>query len=78
MKPEEEKELTEHIDAIARSAPAKLIAKILYRQAKPEQVKTLAKIEAKVREQTLQYITPQLGFFCSNKLQELHQGEPES
>ncbi len=69
MTPEEEKELTEHIDAIA---------KILYRQAKPEQVKTLAKIEAKVREQTLQYITPQLGFFLSNKLQELHQGEPES
>ena len=31
MTPEEEKELTEHIDAIA---------KILYRQAQPEQVET--------------------------------------
>ena len=50
MTPEEEKELTEQLDAIA---------KILYRQAKPEQVKTLAQIETKVREQTLQYITPQ-------------------
>ena len=49
MKPEEEKELTEHLDAIA---------KILYRQTLPEQVWTLAQIEATVREQTLQYITP--------------------
>jgi hypothetical protein len=54
MTPEEEKELTEHLEAIA---------KILYKQAKPEQVKTLAQIESTVREQTLQYITPQLGFF---------------
>ena len=54
MTPEDEKELTKHLQAIA---------KILYRQAKPEQVKTLAQIEAKVREQTLEYITPQLGFF---------------
>ena len=58
MTPEDEKELTEYIDAIA---------KILYRQAKPEQVKTLAQIEAKVREQTLEYITPQLGFFYQAK-----------
>ena len=55
MTPEEEKELTQHLEASA---------KILYRQAKPE-VKTLAQIEAKVREQTLKYITPQLGFFLS-------------
>ena len=54
MTPEEEKELTEHIDAIA---------KILYRQAQPEQIETLAKIEETVREQTLQQITPRIGFF---------------
>ena len=35
MRPEEEKEITQHLEAIA---------KILYRQAKPEQVKTLAKV----------------------------------
>jgi hypothetical protein len=69
MTPEAEKELTEHVEAIA---------KILYRQAKPEQVKTLAQIEAKVREQTLEYITPQLGFFLSNKLPKHKQGESEN
>ena len=69
MTPEEEKELTEHIDAIA---------KILYRQAQPEQVETLAKIEETVRKQTLQQISPRVGFFLSNKLQEqLSQGEPD-
>ncbi len=66
MKPEEEKELTEHLNEIA---------KILYRQTKPEQVQTLAQIEATVREQTLQYITPQLGFFLSNRLPKHKQGE---
>ena len=66
MKPEEEKELTEHLNEIA---------KILYRQTKPEQVQTLAQIEATVREQTLQYITPKLGFFLSNRLPKHKQGE---
>ena len=69
MTPEEEKELKEHLGAIA---------KILYQQTKPEQVKTLAQIESTVREQTLQYITPQLGFFLSNKAREPHQDEPGS
>ncbi len=69
MTPEEEKELTEHLEAIA---------KILYKQAQPEQVKTLAQIEATVRKQTLQYITPQLGFFLSNTLPEHKQGELEN
>ena len=55
-----------------------MIAKILYRQAQPEQVKTLAQIEATVRKQTLQYITPQLGFFLSNTLPEHKQGELEN
>ena len=54
MTPEEEKELTEHIDAIA---------KILYRQVQPEQVETLAQIEEKVRKQTLEHISPRIGFF---------------
>ena len=68
MTPEEEKELTEHIDAIA---------KILYRQARPEQVETLAQIEQTVREQTLQHISPRIGFFLSDKLQEQPQEEAD-
>ena len=52
MTPEEEKELSEHINAIG---------KILYRQAKPEQIETLAKIEETVREQILEHISPKIG-----------------
>lgn len=69
MTPAEKKELTKHVNAIA---------KILYKQTSPEQVETLAKIEETVREQTLQYISPQIGFFLSNKEQEQHQEEPEN
>jgi hypothetical protein len=61
MTPPEEKELKEHINASA---------KILYRQSKPEQVETLARIEETVREQTLKHISPQIGVFLSNKEQE--------
>lgn len=61
MTPEAEKEIAGHINAIA---------KILYRQAQPEQVETLAKIEQTVREQTLKHITPQIGIFLSNREQE--------
>ena len=61
MTPKEQKELSEHIDAIG---------KILYRQAKPEQVETLAKIEETVREQILEHIRPQIGIFLSNREQE--------
>lgn len=68
MTPEEEQELVEHIDAIA---------KILYRQTEPEQVETFAKIEETVRKQTLQHISPRIGFFLFNKLQEQQQGEPD-
>jgi hypothetical protein len=61
MTPEEKQELTKHINAIG---------KILYKQAKPEQVETLAKIEETVRRQTLEYISPQIGVFLSSKEQE--------
>ena len=61
MTPEEEKELNEYINAIG---------KILYKQTKPEQVETLAKIEETVREQVLEHISPQIGIFLSNKEQE--------
>ncbi len=60
MTPEKQKALEEHIEAIA---------KILYEESKPEQLESLAKIEATVRDKTLEHITPQIGFFLSNKLQ---------
>jgi hypothetical protein len=61
MTPEAEKEIAGHINAIA---------KILYQQAQPEQVETLAKIEETVRKQTLRHITPQIGVFLSKREQE--------
>lgn len=69
MRPEDEKELKEHINAIAN---------ILYKQIQPEQLKTLSKIEETVREQTLEYISPQIGFFSSQKPQEQNQEELEN
>lgn len=60
--------LAEHLEAIAT---------LLYEETKPEQVESLAKIESTIREQTLKYITPQLGIFLSNKLQEHQQEEGE-
>lgn len=61
MTPEEERELAKHIKAIG---------KILYKQTKPEQVETLAKIEETVREQVLKHVSPQIGIFLSSKEQE--------
>ena len=61
MTPEEKKELNKHINAIG---------KILYKQAEPEQVETLANIEETVRDQVLEYISPQIGIFLSDKEQE--------
>ena len=69
MTPEDEKELKRHIDAIAD---------ILYKQTKPEQLKSLSQIEETVRKQTLEYISPQIGFFSSQKPQEQHQEEREN
>lgn len=69
MTPEKEQQLAQHLKAVAT---------ILYEETEPEQVETLAKIEATVREQTLQYITPQLGVFLSNKPPKHKQGELET
>ena len=66
MKPEKQKALEEHVKAIA---------KILYEETEPKDLASLAKIEATVRDQTLEHITPRIGFFLSNKVQEPKQGE---
>jgi len=60
MRPEKQQKLEEHLNAIA---------KLLYEEADSEKVQTLEGIEETIREQTLKYITPQLGFFLSKKRQ---------
>lgn len=61
MTPEKAQKLEQHIETIAA---------LLYEETTPEKVDSLGKIEETIREQTLQYITPQLGVFLSKKRQE--------
>ena len=68
MTPEKEVLLNQHIEAIAA---------LLYDETEPEKVESLEKIESTIRKQTLEYITPKLGVFLSNRVQELHQEEEE-
>ena len=60
MTPEQEKALQEHIQAIA---------KILYKDTPPEELKTLAGIEQAVRSQMQRHVMPQVGIFLSQKRQ---------
>ena len=59
MTPDKQKELKEHVEAIA---------KILYEETEPKDLGSLAKIEETIREHTLEHITPQIGFFLSKEL----------
>ena len=68
MIPEKQEELNQHLQAIA---------KILYEETEPTKIDSLAGIEETIRQQTLEYITPQIGFFLSKQLQELKQEDPE-
>ena len=58
MTPEKKIELDKHIEAIAY---------IFYEEAEPKKIENLAGIESTIREQTLEYITPKIGFFLSRK-----------
>lgn len=60
MTPEQEKALQEHIQAIA---------KILYDDTPPEELKTLAGIEQAVRSQMQRHVMPQVGVFLSQQQQ---------
>ena len=62
MTPEKQKELQNHLEAIAE---------LLYEEADKDKIETLAGIEETVRSQTLKHITPELGFFLSKRPQEL-------
>ena len=68
MTPEKQRELNQHLQAIA---------KILYEEADPTKIDSLAGIEETIRQQSLEYITPQIGFFLSKQLQELKQEDSE-
>ena len=59
MTPEKQQELNQHLQVIAQ---------ILYDEADQTKIETLAGIEETIRQQTLEYITPQMGFFLSRKL----------
>jgi hypothetical protein len=63
MTPEQQAQLNLHLQAIAN---------ILDQQSDPTQLHNLAVIEETIREKTLQYITPQIGFFLSKTSQTLN------
>lgn len=69
MTPEKQAELNRYIQGIAN---------ILYQETDTTRVKTLLAIEETIREQTLKYITPQIGFFLSKTSQTLNQEESET
>jgi hypothetical protein len=46
-------------------AHARAIAALLYEAADPEAIQTLAGIEATVREQILEHVSPEIGVFLS-------------
>jgi hypothetical protein len=56
MTPKQHAEINLHLQAIAN---------ILYQECEPSQLSNLALIEETIREQTLEHITPQIGFFLS-------------
>lgn len=69
MTPEKEKALKEHIQAIA---------KILYEETSPEQLRNLETIEATVHHQVREYVSPEIGIFLSKKQQEQLAEESDS
>ena len=53
----------EKVSAI--KAHAEALASLLYEEASPEQLTTLAKIEKTVRDSVLEQVTPHIGVFLS-------------
>jgi len=62
--------------AEAIKAHAEAIATLLYEEAEPEQLTTLAAIEKTVRDSVLEQVTPHIGVFLSARQQEPSQDEP--
>ncbi|NJR62808.1 MAG: hypothetical protein HC769_30895 [Cyanobacteria bacterium CRU_2_1] len=51
----------------AKKAQIQAIAALLYEETDPEQVQTLAGIEAAVREHMLEHVSPEIGNFLSKQ-----------
>ncbi len=68
MTPEQEKALEEHLQGIAQ---------ILYENSDPNTMRTLEGIEMTVRQKIQAHVSPKLGFFLSESLQEQKPVNPE-
>ncbi len=69
MTPEQEQALKGHLQAIAQ---------ILYDQSDPTAMKTLEGIELTIRDQIHKHVSPELGSFLSEHLQEHKQASLEN
>ena len=56
-------------------AHARAIAALLYEETDPDQVKTLAGIEASVRGHLLEHVSPEIGDFLSKQVAAQRAGE---
>jgi hypothetical protein len=68
MQPEQEQALKAHLQAIA---------KILYDDSDPDTMQTLEGIEMTVRQKIQAHVSPKLGNFLLQRLQQQPQGDPE-
>jgi hypothetical protein len=69
MTPDKEEALKAHLEAIAQ---------ILYDESDPESMTTLEGIELSVRRQVQAHVSPELGVFLSERLQERKRGSQEA
>lgn len=67
MKPEQEQALQGHLEAIA---------KILYDDSDPDGMQTLEGIEMTVRQKIQGHVSPALGIFLLERLQEQQRDDP--
>ena len=68
MQPEQEQALQAHLQAIV---------KILYDDSDPDAMQTLEGIELTVRQKIQAHVSPELGNFLLERLQEQSQDDPE-
>lgn len=68
MQPEQQQALNAHLQAIA---------KILYDDSDPESMQTLEGIEMTVRQKIQAHVSPELGNFLLERLQEQQQDDQE-
>jgi hypothetical protein len=65
-------------DQVALVQYSREIAKILHRNTNPDQIKTLEGIEATVREQMLEHVSPEIGIFLSKPAPKHNEDAPEN